>query len=149
MVVDDGCLPQTAAHTNAAIRARRRAPLQMLALRRASALLVVSSSCLWACLWNCVLLQPTRAGAFLLGASGPALLSPSSDAAAAAASYATRPQQLHSCHWTRRRRRRRRRTRGDRGGESSLSMNLRMTPSQPHPTKVAFQVHTYLVPQQQ
>lgn len=136
--------PYTATtRTNAAVRTRRRARVQMLNRPRVSALAVVFSSCLWACAWNHVLLQPTRAGAFLHGNGGPAVLLPSSHGEApAVAGHATRPQRLQF-HSSRRRRRKRRNRRGeDLGGESSLNMNLnlRMTPSQPHPTKVAFQV---------
>lgn len=86
------------------------------------------SSCLWALVLEGVLLQPTRVGAFIAGGGGPTFLPQQYEAAVAG--YATRSQ--HRCS-------RRRRRRGVR--ESSLlNMSLRMTPSLPHPTKVAFQV---------
>lgn len=142
-------LPHTATtEANASVRSRRRTRIQMLTRPRASALVAVFNSCLWACVWNHVLLQPSRAGAFLLGNGGPALLLPSSHTEEpAVGGHATRPQRLHFHSSRRRRRKRRDRPGGGRGGESSLNMNLnlRMTPSQPHPIKVAFQVLLYFV----
>lgn len=133
----------TTTRNNAAVRARRCTRVQMLALPQTSGLLAVLSSFLWACVWNHPL-QPPGAGAFLISNGRPALLPPGLDAAVPVAGYITRPQQLR-CHSTKRIRRRRERTRGGTSGESSLNMNLRMTPSQPHPPKVAFQVQSVSV----
>ncbi|CAM9704897.1 unnamed protein product [Ectocarpus sp. 4 AP-2014] len=96
----------------------------MLVLPRTSAVVAFFSSCLWASVWERALLQPTRAGAFLLGSGGPTLLLPRHQVAASVARHASRSHQRQS---------------SARRGGSEPMMCLRMAPSQPHPTKVAFQ----------
>lgn len=120
-----GAVHQTATAQLGQVTVRTR--VQMLVLPRTSAVVAFFSSCLWASVWERALLQPTRAGAFLLGSGGPTLLLPRHQAAQAVARYATRSQQ--------------RQLSARRGGsEPMVNMCLRMAPSQPHPTKVAFQV---------